>query len=323
MKLSIIIPVYNAEKYLTKCLDSISKQNLDQDIYEVIVINDGSTDHSLKIAESFKHQIFNYIIITHSNQGEAPSRNKALKVARGEYITFLDSDDFYEDGALSYALERVARDDLDILYLRLKQVNEKGEFIGFVHDLREENNAERGVHFTRRPFPATVYGRKIIGDIIFPTGILIGPDSVFNAMVQSKAERVSFTTKAIYNYTYRSDSLSKQGQSPKAFAGFLHAIEQLYAFQQKNFAGGGGTKDYFDNVYEIFVTRILELNVMPTWSEDNYNQVIELLEEKNLLYILGRFSKKYPFVASSFTKFKMYQQYLLLKSKIHRIIYRA
>lgn len=323
MKLSIIIPVYNAEKYLYKCLQSIVLQNIKSQDFEVVLINDGSTDKSLKIAESFFGVIDNLRIITQLNQGEAVSRNNALKVSHGEYITFLDSDDYYENNALSTALDIISLNDLDILYLRLKQVDEQGNFRGFVYDLMNEGAVSFGLLYDRRPFPATVYRKKIIGDITFPHGILVGPDSVFNALVQSRADRVSFTKKAIYNYTYRADSLSKQGYTEKAFHGFMTAIRELQTCQAMNISENDAAIPYFENMYTVFVTRVLELNIIPEWNRGNYDELLNVLEELNLMYILDRLSDKYLYVASSFRKFKAYQQYLRFKSTIHQLLYRA
>ncbi|SFC19913.1 glycosyltransferase family 2 protein [Kaistella jeonii] len=315
MKLSIIIPVYNAEKYLHKCLQSVVLQDLEQN-FEVILINDGSTDKSLQIAQSFQGQISNYHIFTHKNQGEAISRNIALHMAKGEYVTFLDSDDYYEESCLAKALATIEQDDLDILYLRLKQVDESGNFLQHYADMGLPGKVRCGLRHDRRPFPATVYRKTLIGTTTFPLGIIVGPDSVFNAIVQSKAQRVSFTNKSVYNYTYRTDSLSKQGQSAKAFEGFMRAIREIHTYQQTDCNEIQDAKNYFDKVYEIFVTRIIELNIMPNWSKDNYHQLLTILKELHLIYILDLFASKYPYVNISFLFFKGYQKYQKLKSII-------
>lgn len=322
MKLSIIIPVYNAEKYLTKCLNSIVTQNLDKS-FEVILINDGSTDRSLEIAESFRSKILNYQIYSQTNQGEAVSRNVALKKSVGEYITFLDSDDYYEINTLGKALNIIERDNLDIMYLRLKQVDEEGNFLGFVYDLPSEGSVLKGLKYERRPYPATMYKKNIVGDLTFPLGILVGPDSVFNAMVQSKAQKVAFTHSAIYNYTFRKDSLSKQGKSEKAFRGFLKAIEELRSFQNLHFNDDPDAKLYFDKLYEVFVTRILELNIMPEWNRARYDTLLSSLTEWDLQYVLNLFIAKYPHVDTSYFCFKGFQKYLALKTRIYKLIYRA
>lgn len=113
-KVSIIIPVYNAEKYLEKCLNSVIKQTL-KDI-EIICINDGSTDGSLNILQKYSEKDKRFIIIDQKNSGQSVARNKGLSVAKGEFIGFVDSDDwigedFYEklyDAAIEYKADIAA-----------------------------------------------------------------------------------------------------------------------------------------------------------------------------------------------------------------------
>ena len=104
MKFSIIIPVYNVEKYLPECIKSILGQTFTD--YEVVLIDDGSTDLSGSICDHYAHMNTKFHATHQKNQGQSVARNKGIEAARGEYILFLDSDDFYAD---SFSLERIAR----------------------------------------------------------------------------------------------------------------------------------------------------------------------------------------------------------------------
>ena len=97
-KFSVIIPVYNVEKYLEECLNSVINQTL-KDI-EIICINDGSTDNSLKILEEYAQKDDRFVILNQENQGQGIARNKAIDIAKGEYISFVDPDDWIELDAL-------------------------------------------------------------------------------------------------------------------------------------------------------------------------------------------------------------------------------
>ena len=97
-KFSIIVPVYNVESYLAKCLDSILCQSYKD--YEIIAINDGSTDNSSKILKEYVDKYDNIIVINQENQGLSQARNNGVKEAKGEYIIFADSDDFIEKDLL-------------------------------------------------------------------------------------------------------------------------------------------------------------------------------------------------------------------------------
>ena len=93
-KVSIIVPIYNSEKYMEKCIDSILNQTLND--IEIILVNDGSTDSSLEIAERYKQRDKRVIIINQINSGPSIARNNGIKIATGKYIGFVDSDDYIE-----------------------------------------------------------------------------------------------------------------------------------------------------------------------------------------------------------------------------------
>ena len=115
-KVSVIIPVYNVEYYLRKCLNSIINQTL-KDI-EIICINDQSTDCSLDILQEYAEKDSRIIIINQKNLGAGAARNAGLKVARGEYLSFLDSDDFFELNMLEKAYKACSTHNLDFLVFR-------------------------------------------------------------------------------------------------------------------------------------------------------------------------------------------------------------
>lgn len=94
MNLSIIIPIYNVEKYLSDCLNSVINQKKSDLTYEIIIVNDGTPDNSLKIAEDYAKSHNNITIISQENQGLGGARNTGLKAASGDYVWFIDSDDW-------------------------------------------------------------------------------------------------------------------------------------------------------------------------------------------------------------------------------------
>ncbi|MDB8460325.1 glycosyltransferase family 2 protein [Turicibacter sanguinis] len=110
---SIIIPVYNVEKYLIKCLDSIQK--IPQDLVEVLLINDGSTDNSKEICEEYVSKNINFKLFNKINGGLSNARNYGLKKAIGEYIIFIDSDDFIETNVLIKIISTLNNLDVDVV----------------------------------------------------------------------------------------------------------------------------------------------------------------------------------------------------------------
>ena len=111
--LSIIIPVYNSSKYLRECLDSIARQ--DSERYEIICIDDGSQDDSLEILREYNNVFINYKVIHQDHRGLSIARNQGIKVARGEYIYFVDSDDIVCDNFIGNALTQAKSENLDVL----------------------------------------------------------------------------------------------------------------------------------------------------------------------------------------------------------------
>ena len=111
MKLSIIIPVYNVEKYISKCLDSILNQSFED--FEIICVNDGSTDNSLAILEEYKDK--RIIIINKKNEGSGVARNAGVDISKGEYLYFVDGDDWLEDNALEKMVKKADELNTDIL----------------------------------------------------------------------------------------------------------------------------------------------------------------------------------------------------------------
>lgn len=114
IKVSIIIPVYDVEKYLKDCLDSAVTQTLDG--IEIICINDGSTDRSLRILDEYSRKYEQVIVLNQKNAGQSSARNAGLRVARGEYIYFLDSDDLLYPTAMERLYSLAKEDDLDDVF---------------------------------------------------------------------------------------------------------------------------------------------------------------------------------------------------------------
>ena len=117
MKLSIIIPIYNVERYLNKCIDSVINQNYDD--YEVLLIDDGSIDYSGKICDRYSKE-YSFIKTFHkSNSGLSDARNYGITRATGEYIIFVDGDDFLQENVLSKIAEYLKQNKCEIMITRL------------------------------------------------------------------------------------------------------------------------------------------------------------------------------------------------------------
>jgi len=123
MELSIIIPVCNVEQYIGPCLESIYRQGLRDNVFEVIVVNDGSTDNSMEVVKGIMSLHHNIHILNQDNAGPSVSRNVGMERAMGEYVLFVDSDDVLMDNGLSFLLSKAIGSSVDMVvadYMRLK-----------------------------------------------------------------------------------------------------------------------------------------------------------------------------------------------------------
>ena len=123
MKLSIIIPIYNVEQYIGRCLQScLCQPHVTAEDYELVIVNDGTKDDSMAIVEEMTRGRANVTLINQHNQGLSMARNAGLKAAKGEYVWFVDSDDWIEEGSVSDIINRLEETGTDILQLQYRNV---------------------------------------------------------------------------------------------------------------------------------------------------------------------------------------------------------
>lgn len=310
------MPVYNSKDYLEYALESVVNQNVDFSEVELIIINDGSTDGSVAILEQYASKYPWIKLIHQPNQGSAKARNKGLDLAQGEYIGFLDSDDSIYSNSLDEVLDYLFENNLEVLYLHIHMFDQNGQFIEDALVTGRRGIIEKGLYHTRRTFNATIYKKDLIGNFRFPSNVMIGEDTVFNVKAHFLAERVSYYDTPYYKYTRRDGSLTTQSKTEKAYQGFKNAIIDIRNFETQYSKGSTKEKEYFEKVYHIFITRILELSILPTLDRVKYIEFKSLLYQKGLTRLMKLQDEKYPYFSESFHWFKLLQLWLLFKSKL-------
>lgn len=125
VKLSIIIPVYNVEKYIKRCLDSVFDQNISSSVFEVIVVNDGTQDNSMSIVNDFVKKYDNIVIVEQENKGLSVARNVGLEIAVGDYVWFIDSDDYIAPNSLNFILGVIDKVHASVYSIVHRRVYEK------------------------------------------------------------------------------------------------------------------------------------------------------------------------------------------------------
>lgn len=208
MKFSVVIPVYNVEQYLDQCLESIKEQDFVD--FEVICVNDGSTDHSRGILEDWCAKYPPMKVIDRENGGLSAARNTGLEVAQGEYVVFVDSDDWVEPTMLSRLADETQGEDV-VCYASRRTDNGNT-------DLLEEERGNGWDYYNRHALEARIvpfvcvwqrcYRRAFLleHDLSFREGIL-HEDNEFTPRVCLKAKSVKVVPDVLYNYRVRPGSI--------------------------------------------------------------------------------------------------------------------
>lgn len=206
MKISVILPVYNGGKYIQKAIESVLNQTF-QD-FELIVVNDGSTDNTLNVIDSFDDSRIR--VINQSNQGPGAARNNALKMAQGQYIMYLDSDDWYHEKALEISYTEITKHDADMTFFQMINYNNGEVYENDWFDLKTFDESFENRAFSPDETPGSIfdlsvgvcqkiYSREFLEKIgaRFPEGIFF-EDMPFFYYVYLKAERISIVKRHLY-----------------------------------------------------------------------------------------------------------------------------
>jgi len=243
--LSIIVPMYNSEKWLHKCVESLLHQDISSEMYEIILVDDGSPDGSRVIAEKYAADHTNIIVLTRPNGGTSAARNTGIRAANGKYLYFVDPDDYILDNSLRGIIDKMESEKLDVLRFGYIEVDEDGNEIQSVkHPVAIDYSAKvmDGYTFMGERLGAACYvwtyifRTKIIKDnnIYCEEGAYFD-DTTWLPLVLAKAKRVDSIDYRRHFYLIRSDSLvrAKDARSiRKKMEGERYLIKEL---QRQNF----------------------------------------------------------------------------------------
>lgn len=238
-KISIIVPIYNTEKFLSKCIESLINQTHKN--IEIILVNDGSRDSSYEICNKYKIIDERIQTIHKINGGVSSARNAGLSIATGEYITFVDSDDYISNEMYEKMLDIAMSENADIVecgYYRvdkegnilteqqLKDEIISGEYNSSYHYIKGEN--------TKNYTCNKIYKADILKDIKFPISTC-SEDFVVNVKAFYKCKKYVVTSQQLYYYTINNDSVCNR----KFHLGRLDAIKNgkyIYEFHKERFS---------------------------------------------------------------------------------------
>lgn len=252
---SVIIPCYNSEEYLEKCLESVLNQKSDLS-YEVIAVNDGSVDNTAKILDTYKDKYSNLVVITQENKGFSGARNSGIKAARGRYLLFVDSDDYVEGDYINNLVGCAKKNNLDIavcghMTFRDSQIIKRVEVRG-----GNDRSLLNGC------FWAKAFKREIFDHIIFPEGYWY-EDSILAHLIYPKIK--SFASVADCFYAYRSNekgiTISSRGKI-KSLDTFY--VSDLMIDSVEEYLGEKHIKsqEYFELIIEQFYLNMSRINAL-------------------------------------------------------------
>lgn len=208
---SIIVPIYNVETYIGKCLKSLVNQTY-EDI-EIVLIDDGSEDHSCDIAKEYVQKYHNVHLFSYSNAGVSMARNRGLQMAKGKYVMFMDSDDYLDKKAIEVMVHYMEANDCDlvtcgyVIDYPFGRFYRKGCKTGTMTSIEALDSLARGTGINNYPW-AKLYKKELFDEIEFPVNIQRFEDAytIFKTMI--KAKRIGNVSKRYYHYMQHAGSLT-------------------------------------------------------------------------------------------------------------------
>lgn len=277
--ISVIVPIYNVEKYLKKCIDSIINQTL-KDI-EIILVDDGSTDNSPKILDDYAKKDKRVKVIHKENGGQGSARNEGLNIARGKYIGFVDSDDWIDLNMYEELYKDIVENNSDISVCSRKVFDENNNLNGKVELNNEVINLNRlgieGYIIKRLLSPHTVvvynklYKSTVIHDIRFKDVHEVGSeDTLFNYCVLFNVKTISSINTTYYNGLERSGSTARKYKLG-AMIKTAKLMENIKEFSYKV-----GRNDVWENVSPILFQFFHQwnINLIKKYSDKDISKII-------------------------------------------------
>lgn len=215
--LSFIVPVYNAEAYLAECIESMLRQDMPTDKYEIILIDDGSTDRSREIADDYARQYPNILVHSQANAGVTAARNAGLERATGEYVWFTDNDDKTGTNVLQAMYEQTSSNNLDILVFNACRFNEDSQW-RITHV--KETPVETGIEFfLRTPYNVEpwnkIFRRQFLIDHRLQFKLYLAEDAEWLPRCFYHAVRVKAIGQTCYHNRVCNSSISRSGSNQK------------------------------------------------------------------------------------------------------------
>ena len=310
-KISVIVPVYNTEDYLERCIRSIMEQTYKN--LEIVVVNDGSTDNSLNVLESLKKEDNRIVIINQENMGVSKARNKGLDYATGEFITFVDSDDFIEKDMYEIMINHLVEEDADLCRIKAFIYNREGGI--------EEISKERNVFIYNNELEIMnvylqnelkiavwdkMFRRSAVEKIRFDAS-LFNEDAAYVWEACLNSRKIVMDTKQLYHhikrpnnsltsapfsesnltlYRYCKENFDKlmneyEGKEQQAYLFYFNGLFHLLKVYKRDWDG-----DNLPNLYKKEITEIIKELKSIINNHSEYINKFDLIHSKDIIEIL-------------------------------------
>lgn len=306
MLISIVVPIYNVEKYLNKCVDSLINQTYKN--IEIILVDDGSTDSCPQICDEYIQRDNRIKVIHKKNGGLSSARNVGIKEANGSYLLFVDSDDYIEYNTCKELIECLKKENVDIIQFK-KRVFSENEILNDIEnastnylDYKVYSNIEaydiymNNGEFTREAWDK-LYSKNLFNDIEYPVGRL-AEDLATTYKLITKAKKIGLLNRELYNYLVRKNSIMGQ-KSIKLMEDTCRAHLEIYNFNEiynKKYLKNSIT-NYYNNLVKLYCRLHME-NIEQNIDKINeIKQILDSIRIKELnakgqiVYILLKFNK--------------------------------
>lgn len=306
-KIDIIIPCFNAENYIERCLVALEQQKYKD--FSVIVVDDCSSDNTVNVIEKFndKSDLDIKIFKNEQNSGPAKSRNLGIKMADSEFVAFCDADDWYEEDFLGNLLNILEKYDASIAIGGYQIVNENGKIEK--RSISEEEkvlNFEQACMLESDSLCMLLVKTSVIKEVMIPD-IRNGEDMATVPILYSKSERIAVSNKCNYNYYRRTGSAS---QKPNMMV--VDSIIKSFSFVEKKLPAG-----YLDELEYLGIKNMLYPSIISlftfSFDIDKANEIINSFEKKYATWEKNKYWKYLPRYKKVVLKLLKCRRYYLLR----------
>lgn len=285
-KVSVIIPVFNAEKYIGECLNSLLNQTYND--YEIICVDDGSTDNTLSILQEYQKVNKCISVIHQENQYAGVARNNGMKIAKGKYLLFVDADDFCERTMIQELVDIAEKDNIEILVFDLYQYNDKTKSVQNLNSAIFTNFFGEGIKSAKEInnsiFQFTIPGpmnKLFLRKFILDNNLLFQNlprtnDLYFVYAALSYAEKISVYNKKLEYYRIENDS-SLQATNDRSPLAFIEALHELKSNLVKR-----NVYDLFEKSFKQLVINVFLFNLSSQKKKETFLQILDALKNKTI-----------------------------------------